>query len=84
MAWLDTALLRYVNSDPDHSVIEGKTHWGIVFHKTAFHRSKIESVSAVAVVVRAVLAFALWDHVKPVQLCLCGLVGRSVTTVREL
>ena len=58
-------------------------HWGIVFHKTASHRSEIEMVSAVTVVIWGVLAFALWDHMKPVQLCLCGLVGRSVTSVCE-
>jgi hypothetical protein len=28
VAWLDEALLRYVNSDPDHSVINNKTHRG--------------------------------------------------------
>ena len=28
VAWLDEALLRFVNSDPDHSVIDNKTHRG--------------------------------------------------------
>ena len=35
VAWLDAALLWYVNSDPDHSVIDNKTHGGIVFLKAA-------------------------------------------------
>ena len=28
VAWLDTALLCYMNSDPDHSVIDSKTYRG--------------------------------------------------------
>ena len=59
-------------------------HRGIMFHKTVSHRSEIEMASAVAVVIRAELVLALWDHLKPAQLCLCGLVGRSITTVCEL
>jgi len=35
VAWLDAALLWYVISDHDHSVIENMTHRGIVFLKTA-------------------------------------------------
>jgi hypothetical protein len=31
---LDAALLRYVNSDPDHSIIN-KMHRGIIFLKAA-------------------------------------------------
>ena len=31
MAWLDAALARYVNSGPDHSVIDCKTKGGNVF-----------------------------------------------------
>ena len=45
MAWLDAALLRYVNSDPNHSVIEGQMHWGIMFHKAEPHHSETEMVS---------------------------------------
>ena len=63
---MDAALLWYMNSDPDHSVIEGQTHRGIVFHKTAPHHSKTEMDSRVAIVFIAVLVFALWDDVKPV------------------
>ena len=45
MAWLDAALLWYMNSDHDHTVIEGQMHWGIVFHKAAPHCSETEIVS---------------------------------------
>ena len=31
VAWLDAALPRYVNSGPDHSVIDSKTKGGNVF-----------------------------------------------------
>ena len=35
MAWLDIALLQYMNSDPDHSVIDNKMHGGIIFLNAA-------------------------------------------------
>jgi hypothetical protein len=34
-----------MNSDPDHSVIDNKTHRGIIFLKAVPHRSKTETVS---------------------------------------
>ena len=45
MAWLDKALLQYVNLDPDHSVIDNKMHRGFVFLKAVPHSSETEMVS---------------------------------------
>ncbi len=46
--------------------------------------SILKGWQGVAIIISAVLVLVLLDYVNPVQLWLCGLVRRSVTTVREL
>jgi hypothetical protein len=44
----------------------------------------LQGCKGVAIIISAVLVLVLLDYVNPAQLWLCGLVRRSVTTVREL
>jgi uncharacterized membrane protein YjjB (DUF3815 family) len=46
--------------------------------------ASLKWLTEVTIVFIAVLVFVLRDDVKPAQLCLCGLVGCSITMVREL
>jgi hypothetical protein len=134
VAWLDAALLRYVSSDPDHSVIDNKTHRGDRLPQSFTNSARWQAfwmnvrelqftsvqcwfssevlnaphatlalwlgwmnhyyntlkqafwkvVMGVAIIMSAVLVLVLLDNVTPAQLWLCGLVRRSITTVREL
>ena len=64
MAWLDAALPWYVNSGPDHSVIDRKTKGGNVFLRAVppqrdWERRESEILTILAVLIAAVSVLVL-------------------------
>jgi hypothetical protein len=45
VAWLDAVLLRYMNLDPDHSVIDNKTHRGEHLPQSCTNSSRWQAIS---------------------------------------
>jgi hypothetical protein len=82
VAWLDAVLLRNVNSDPDHLVINNKMHRGIIFLKTApipQDCKHCERMWGGYNSHQCNVGFGLWDWMHPIQLWPCHLVGCTTT-----
>ncbi len=63
----------------------GCSHRGVlIMGLHVFAAYILKGCKGVATIISAVLVLVLLDNVNPAQLWLCGLVRRSVTTVREL
>lgn len=81
------AFPQYVNSAPDHSVIDIKTYMGglpsFILHHFCKVASALKVWYGVAVVINAVLVSVLLEYVNPVQLD-CGFIGCSAAIVHKL